>query len=80
MFFSSQFEYYYNKEVLKMKLIERARHAISGENGGPSVETIIGIAVALLVGVALIAFGRAMIAWIGKAQNSVNSMQTGNLK
>ena len=63
-----------------MNLIKRARHAVNGENGGPSVETIIGIAVALLVGVALISFGRAMIAWIGGAQTSVNTMQTGNLK
>lgn len=62
-----------------MSLMNRARHAISGENGGPSVETIIGIAVALLVGVALIAFGRAMITWIGGAQNQVSNMQTGEI-
>ncbi len=61
-------------------MINRMRNAIAGECGGPSVETIIGIAVALIMGVALIAFGRMVVGWIGSAQNSVNSMQVGNLK
>ena len=61
-------------------MINRMKNAIAGECGGPSVETIIGIAVALIMGVALIAFGRLVVGWIGSAQNSVNSMQVGNLK
>ena len=61
-------------------MINRMRNAIAGECGGPSVETIIGLAVALIMGVALIAFGRMVVGWIGSAQNSVNSMQVGNLK
>lgn len=60
-------------------MFKNMRTAIAGECGGPSVETIIAIAVALIMGVALIAFGRMVVGWIGSAQNSVNSMQVGNL-
>lgn len=55
------------------------KKAISNEYGGPSVETIIAIAVALIMGVALIAFGRMVVGWISAAQTSVNSMEVGNL-
>ena len=60
-------------------MFKNMRTAITGECGGPSVETIIGIAVALIMGVALIAFGRMVVGWIGNAQESVNSMEVGDL-
>ena len=60
-------------------MIKNFKNAIAGECGGPSVETIIGIAVALIMGVALLAFGRVVVSWIGKAQTSVDSMQVGQL-
>ena len=60
-------------------MITKMKNAIVGECGGPSVETIIGIAVALIMGAALIAFGRMVVGWIGSAQNSVNSMEVGDL-
>lgn len=60
-------------------MFKNMKNAIMGECGGPSVETIIGIAVALIMGVALIAFGRMVVGWIRSAQNSVNSMEVGNL-
>jgi hypothetical protein len=60
-------------------MFKNMKTAIMGECGGPSVETIIGIAVALIMGVALIAFGRMVVGWIGNAQESVNSMEVGDL-
>jgi len=60
-------------------MIKNFKNAISGECGGPSVETIIGIAVALIMGVALIAFGRAVVSWIAKSKQQVNNMEVGNL-
>lgn len=60
-------------------MFKNMKNAITGECGGPSVETIIGIAVALIMGVALIAFGKMVVGWIGRAQTSVNSMEVGDL-
>ena len=60
-------------------MFKNMKNAIMGECGGPSVETIIGIAVALIMGVALIAFGRTVVQWIGKSKNQVANMEVGNL-
>jgi hypothetical protein len=60
-------------------IVKNAQVAVKGEAGGPSVETIIGICVALIIGVALIAFGRSIAKYIFGADKSVQSMQTGDL-
>lgn len=60
-------------------LKERAKYALSGENGGPSVETIIGIIVALIAGVAFIALGRLIVGKINEAGTSIDSMEVGDL-
>lgn len=57
------------------KLINRARLALQGEYGGPQIETIIGISVALIVATALIALGSAMVSWLGGATEKVNGLK-----
>ena len=57
-------------------LMARANVALKGETGGPSVETIIGIAVALLVGSALILFGNKLVQWIQGAGNNVTNINS----
>lgn len=59
------------------KLINRARLALQGEDGGPQIETIIGISVALIVATALIALGSAMVSWLGGATDKVNGLKQG---
>lgn len=58
-------------------LVNRAHVALQGEDGGPSVEQIIGISVALIVGTAFILLGTAMNSWIGGAQEQVESLSVG---
>lgn len=58
------------------KILNRAKVALDGEQGGPSVETIIGIAVALIMGVALIAFGNIVVKKIREAGNNVDTLAT----
>ena len=60
-------------------MFNKMKTAIAGECGGPSVETIIGIAVALIMGVALIALGRVVVTWLSKASDQVENMQVGGI-
>ena len=55
-------------------LIVRAKNALNGEDGGPQIETIIGISVALIVATALIALGSAMVDWLGGAKDKVEGL------
>lgn len=57
-----------------MNIMKRAKLALSGEQGGPSVETIIGIAVAIIMGVALIAFGNIVVGKTREAGNAVDEL------
>ncbi|MEG1894820.1 MAG: hypothetical protein RR162_01175 [Oscillospiraceae bacterium] len=59
-----------------MYLFNRARAVLAGEQGGPSVETIIGIAVAMIMGVALIAFGRVVVSKTTEAGSQVSNLAT----
>ncbi len=52
-------------------------HVLANENGGPNVEQVMGIAVALSVGVGLFLFGRSVYNWFnGSAGNTVSSIET----
>ena len=57
------------------KLVNRAKIALTGEEGGPNLETIIGISVALIVATALVALGTAMVTWLGGAQSKVEGLK-----
>lgn len=56
--------------------LNRCKTVLSGEQGGPNVETIILISVALIIGVALIAFGGRIIEFIGRAGENVDGLET----
>ena len=56
-------------------IITRAKNAISGENGGPSVEQVIGIAVALIIGSALLIFGGKIQEWVTGASGAVDNLE-----
>ena len=60
-----------------MNKLINARLALQGEDGGPQIETIIGISVALIVATALIALGSAMVSWLGGATDKVNGLKQG---
>lgn len=62
---------------MKSAIITRAKYALQGEQGGPQVETIVGISVALIVATALIALAVAMNGWIGGAQGQVETLSPG---
>ena len=55
--------------------VEKARVALRGEDGGPNLETIINISVALIVATALIALGTMMVGWIKGAETNINGFK-----
>lgn len=57
-------------------MLNRAKIALSGEQGGPSVETIIGIAVAIIMGIALISFGNMVVKKTQQAEGQINNLAT----
>ena len=59
-----------------VSMLNRAKIALSGEQGGPSVETIIGIAVAIIMGVALISFGNMVVKKTNEAENNIGTLNT----
>lgn len=58
-------------------VMNRAKVALSGEGGGPNVETVLGIAFAIIIAIALIALGDAMAEWIGGAQETITGWENG---
>lgn len=59
------------------KIMNRAKIALSGEGGGPNVETVLGIAFAIIIAIALIALGNSMADWIGGAETTITSWENG---
>lgn len=61
-----------------MKNIFKDLNTVLGnENGGPNVEELIGVAVALGVGVGIFAFGRTVYGWFtGDANDTVDAIST----
>lgn len=57
-------------------MLNRAKIALSGEQGGPSVETIIGIAVAIIMGIALISFGNMVVKKTKEAETQIGTLAT----
>lgn len=55
-------------------MIERMKKAIQGENGGPMVESVVAIAVALTFVIALGTLAAVVISWLGNATGSVSSL------
>lgn len=50
---------------------------LGNENGGPNVEQVMGIAVALSVGVGLFLFGKSVFNWFnGSAGNTISNIET----
>ena len=59
-------------------LMVSAKKALSNECGGPNVEQIIGIGVALGVGVGLYMLGSTMYTWLSDAGSS-SAMDSANI-
>jgi len=55
-------------------LINRMKYAITGENGGPTVELIVAISVALTFVIALGSLAATVISWIAGATGAVSSL------
>ena len=55
-------------------MIKRMKNAISGENGGPTVELVVAISVALTFVLALGGLAAAVFAWLAGATGSVSSL------
>lgn len=55
-------------------MINRMKNAISGENGGPMVEMVVAISVALTFVIALGGLAATVIAWIAGATGAVSSL------
>ena len=58
-------------------LNERVKNALSNDFGGPNVEQIMGIGIAIAVGVALYTLANTMYSWLGRASNQVNDIAIG---
>jgi len=58
-------------------LVNRAKFVLNSEKGGPQVETIVQISVALIVATALIALGIGMNSWIQGSQEQVETLSSG---
>ena len=59
-------------------LKEKMMNSLSNECGGPNVEQIIGIGIAIAVGVALYMLANVMYDWINGAGNTIQGIKTGN--
>lgn len=59
-------------------LKERAIYALQGEEAGPSVEQIIGLAAALIIGSAIIAFANTAYKWVKDADERVDGISQGD--
>jgi hypothetical protein len=55
-------------------MIERMKNAIKGENGGPMIDNLVGIAVALIFVIALGTLACVVISWLGNATGAVSSL------
>ena len=55
-------------------MIDRLKYAISGENGGPAVEMVVAISVALTFVIALGGLATVVIAWVAGATDAVYSL------
>ena len=59
-----------------MKLFDIAKSCILNENGSPSIETLIGIVMALGVGVGVVEYGKTLKDWYtNKAATTVNAVE-----
>ena len=56
---------------------ERIKNVLGNECGGPNVEQIIGIGIAVAVGVALYALASTMSTWIDNAGTTIENIETG---
>jgi hypothetical protein len=56
---------------------ERIKNVLGNECGGPNVEQIIGIGIAVAVGVALYTLASTMSTWIDNAGNTIDNIDTG---
>lgn len=57
-------------------LLVNIKNTLNNEEGGPNVEEVVGIAVALSVGVGLFIFGKYVYQWYnGCAGNTVKGIQ-----
>ena len=70
--FCKKFLKKYKKGVIT--LIDRMKHAITGENGSVTVETIVAISVALTFVIALGGLAATVITWLAGATGAVSSL------
>lgn len=55
-------------------MIKRIKYALNNETGGPNIETLIGIGVALTMGIAAFALGSAQISYANKGSSNMNRL------
>ena len=55
-------------------MIDKMKHAITGENGSVTVETIVAISVALTFVIALGGLAATVITWLAGATGAVSSL------
>lgn len=60
-------------------MMNRIKNVLNNECGGPNVEQIIGIGIAILVGVALYTLADTMFEWLGNAQTEVEDIPIGTI-
>ena len=58
-----------------MKLIERAKFAVSGERGASNVEIVVWISVVLVIATILFIFRDTIMGFLNKATNRVNGLK-----
>lgn len=57
---------------------ERINNVLNNECGGPNVEQIIGIGIAVAVGVALYRIAKTMTGWLDNAGTTIQNIKTGD--
>lgn len=55
-------------------MINRFKYAITGENGGPTVELVVAISVALTFVIALGGLAATVISWLAGATSAVSTL------
>lgn len=56
-------------------MINRLKFVLNNENGGPMVQTLVALSVAITFVIALGGLGAAIISWVSGATKAVSSLQ-----
>lgn len=58
-----------------IKIISKIKDVLKNEDGGPNLEAVINMSVALIVATAIMFLGNAMASWIAGAKDYIDNLR-----